>query len=377
MKVVTKEDPSMIPLYDPVRVHKKIEGEIEDALIHVIRSGRYILGPEVEKFEKNSASYLQVKEAVGVGSGSDAIYLALKALGIGEGDEVITTPFTFFATVEAILHVGATPIFADIDPLTFNIDPKEVKKKLSKFTRAILPVHLFGHPADMSSLIKIAEDNQLYIIEDACQAFGAHFIYNDQKKMVGSQGTAGAFSFFPTKNLGGVGDGGLVTTNDPSVSEKIRMLRNHGAKRKYHNLTVGINSRLDAIQAAVLNVKIKYVDIWNNERRKIAKYYDEKIISKKVKKPIERDGFRHVYHQYTLRVRHRGELRGFLAEKHISSAVYYPYPLHLLPALNFLGYKEGDFPKAEKASKEVLSIPMFPGLTQEELERIVDAINAF
>ena len=344
-----------IPVYDPLPEVEALWPELEEAFRRVMHSGQYILGPEVEAFEQEVAAYLGVKYAIGVNSGTDALVIALRALGVGPGDEVITTPFTFFATAEAISAVGATPVFVDIDPKTFNINPDLIAPAITPRTKAILPVHLYGLPADMDTILEIARSHGLKVLEDCAQAFGATY----KGRKVGTLGDAGAFSFFPTKNLGGYGDGGPIATNSDEVAEMARMLRAHGSRRKYHNEMVGYNSRLDALQAAFLRVKLKHVDAFNARRREVAARYNDLLqgVPGLVLPPLTEG---HVFHQYTVRIPvGRDQVAEELASKGIGTMVYYPVPLHRLPVY---GYPEGTFPEAERASREVLSLPMGPFL---------------
>jgi dTDP-4-amino-4,6-dideoxygalactose transaminase len=304
-----------------------------------------------------------------VASGTDALHLAVAALGIGKGDEVITTPFTFFATVEAILYVGATPVFVDIDPDTFNMDAGKIEEKITPKSKAILPVHMFGHPADMETIMAIADKYGLSVIEDCAQAFGASV----GGRKVGSFGNAGCFSFYPSKNLGAFGDGGMITSGDSSLIETVRVLRNHGSRSSYRHESVGYNSRLDEIQAAILLVKFKRVDEYNEMRRRNAKLYDG-VLQGKIAAPVEKEGFVHVYHQYTIRSDRRDAIKEKLGEAEIASTVYYPIALHLQDAMKFLGHKRGDFPNAELAADEVLSLPMYPELESAEIDRIAEII---
>jgi dTDP-4-amino-4,6-dideoxygalactose transaminase len=361
-----------IQLVDLVAQYHAIKEEIKSAIDRVLESGRYILGPEVEEFEKRASEYIGTKFAVGVGSGTDAILLALDALGIGEGDEVITTPFTFIATTEAIRRRGAKVVFADIDEETYNIDPEEISKKITPKTKAILVVHLYGHPAEMDEIMKIARKFNLKVVEDCAQAFGAEY----KGKKVGSMGDVGCFSFFPTKNLGCYGDGGLVTTNDEEIAEQVKALRVHGAKSKYiEYIRDGYKSRLDALQAAILSVKLKYIDEWNERRREKARIYNELLKDSGLRLPVEREGCKHIYYSYVIALEGRDELQKHLKEQGIETAVYYPIPLHLISIYEDLGYKEGDFPRAEKAAREVLSLPMFPELDEEDIIFICKAIK--
>lgn len=356
-----------IPVYDPLPEVEALWPELEEAFRRVMRSGQYILGPEVEAFEQEVAAYLGVKYAIGVNSGTDALVIALRALGVGPGDEVITTPFTFFATAEAISAVGATPVFVDIDPKTFNINPDLIAPAITPRTKAILPVHLYGLPADMDPILEIARSHGLKVLEDCAQAFGATY----KGRKVGTLGDAGAFSFFPTKNLGGYGDGGLIATNSDEVAEMARMLRAHGSRRKYHNEMIGYNSRLDALQAAFLRVKLKHVDTFNARRREVAARYNDLLqgVPGLVLPPLTEG---HVFHQYTVRIpAGRDRVAEELASKGIGTMVYYPVPLHRLPVY---GYPEGTFPEAEQAAQEVLSLPMWAGLDPESQGRVREAL---
>lgn len=361
----------MIPMVDLKRQFQGIKGEIMEILTEILESSHYVLGSKVSEFEKKVAEFHDVKEAIGVASGTDALHLALDALGIGEGDEVITTPFTFFATAEAILYTGAIPVFADILPDTMNIDPQQVEAHITPRTKAILPVHLFGHPCDMKEILRIAKKHMLKVIEDCAQAFGAKV----DNKLVGSIGDAGCFSFYPSKNLGGYGDGGIVTINYPKKAELIRELRNHGSRGAYRHKRVGYNSRLDELQAGVLLVKLRHIEAYNHGRRKNALLYNE-LLGNAVRCPVEKEWAFHVYHQYTFRDRRRDKIQQKLKEDGISSVVYYPVPLHLQEAMKFLGYRKGDFPVAEKAAREVLSLPMYPELEETTVRRICRIIRS-
>jgi UDP-2-acetamido-2-deoxy-ribo-hexuluronate aminotransferase len=360
----------IVPMVDLKKQFNDIKDEVFEMLTEILESSQYILGPKVLELEKKIAEYHGVTEAVGVASGTDALHLSIEALGIGEGDEVITTPFTFFATAEAILYTGATPVFVDIEQETMNIDPGKIEAAVTKRTRAVLPVHIFGHPADMEKIAAVAKEHKLKIIEDCAQSFGASV----HGKKTGSLGDAGCFSFYPSKNLGAFGDGGMVLLNDPSVAADIRKLRNHGSRGSYRHESVGFNSRLDEIQAGVLLVKMKRIDAYNNKRRQKAALYGE-LLSDRVERPTERPGYTHVYHQYTIRSSRRDEIQMRLRENNISSVVYYPTPLHIQEAVNFLGYKKGDFPVAEETSERVLSLPMYPELEETSIARIADIIN--
>ncbi len=363
----------MIPQIDLQAQYLALQPEIDEALLKVAGSGRYILGPNVQELETRIADYCGAAHAVGVASGTDALRLSLTALGIGPGNEVITTPFTFMATADSIAHTGATPIFVDIDPRTFNIDATRLAAAITAKTKAILPVHLFGQPADMSTIMDIANRHNLAVVEDCAQALGAE--WNGHK--VGSFGSTGAFSFFPTKNLGGLGDGGMVVTNDAMLAEKIRILRQHGTTVKYHHEQLGYNSRLDEIQAAILLVKMKYLDSWTEARQRIAALYDSLIKADKVITPFVTPGVRHVFNQYTIRHPDRDALAAHLAKHDISSAVYYPLSLAKQTALAYL--KPGLYPleQADLTSREVLSLPMYPELTDDAVGTVAETVNSF
>lgn len=378
----------MVPLCDLQRQYIDLKDEIDDAMQQVAADARYILGPNVQAFEKEMADYCGCKYAVGVGSGTDALHLALRALGIGSGDEVITTPFTFIGTTEAICMVGAAPVFVDIDPHTFNLDARLLDEAITPRTKAILPVHLYGQPCDMDRLVDIANRYELDIVEDCAQAVGA--TYRGQK--VGSFGKAGCFSFFPSKNLGGIGDGGMVLTNDTQVYESVEMLRRHGGKVKYHHSRLGLNSRLDELQAAILRIKFKHLDDWNLSRRRIADRYSRRLSdSSSMVLPQEissseqhsdpgispgTDLVKHVFHQYTILVEDRSAVQKQLTASGIGCAVYYPVPLHLQEVHRSLGYSTGDFPVAEDVSNRCLSIPMFPHLDEQQQSTIANHLES-
>jgi len=359
----------MIPGFSLTRQNAELEEELIEVFLDVVRGGQFILGENVAKLEKEIADLCGVDYAIGVGNGSDALFLALLACGVGPGDEVITTPFTFFATAGSIAHTGAKPVFCDIDPGTFNIDPSKIEAAITERTKAILPVHLYGQTADMDPINSVAKKHNLYVIEDAAQAIGARY----KGRLVGSLGDIACFSFFPTKNLGAFGDGGMLTTNDPELEERIRMLRVHGARKKYHHEILGCNSRLDALQAAILSVKVKYLGDWTDARRSLAEGYRQKlsVAGDAIIHPVVMEGAYHVYHQYTIRVPHRDAVQEQLKSRGIASTVYYPLPLHLQPVFKGLGYKLGDFPESEKAAEEALSLPMFPELKPSEQDCVV------
>ena len=364
-----------IPPVDLKRQYQSIKEELEGAVLSVLSSGRYIGGTIVTEFEQEFANYTGVAQCVSCNSGTDALYLALRALNIGRGDEVITTPFSFVATAEVISRVGATPVFVDIEPTTFNLDANKIEAAITEKTKAVIPVHLFGQSTAMTQLMAIARQYNLFVIEDCAQATGAQ--WGEDK--VGSIGDIGCFSFFPTKNLGSCGDGGAVTTNSSAIADKIRMLREHGSKTRYRHEAIGLNSRLDTLQAAILQVKLPYLDLWNQQRRQVASIYDRLLTGlPHITIPQELAGGQGVWNQYTVRIAsqhqeldsYRDHVRNRLQEKGISSMVYYPLPLHLQPVYQD-NHQVGELPLAEKATQEVLSLPMFPDLSFEEQQQVV------
>lgn len=359
----------MITMLNLKQQYDAIREEVLESVTAVLESTAYILGPRVKEFEAKVAEYVGVSDGIGLASGTDALHLSVMALGIGDGDEVITTPFTFFATTEAILYERAKPVFVDIDPETYNIDVSRIEEKITSRTKAIMPVHMFGHPADMKAIMDIAKRHNLMVIEDCAQSIGASI---DGQK-TGSFGNTGCFSFYPSKNLGAFGDGGLVTLNDRKIAENILKVRNHGSSGGYLHEVVGINSRLDEIQAAILLVKLKRIDEYNALRRERAAQYTS-LMGDKVTCPVEKPGCTHVYHQYTIRHPERDRIKGMLAKDGIASTVYYPIPVHLQPALADMGFKKGDFPEAEKAADEVLSLPVYPELEAASAERIAEIV---
>jgi len=368
----------MVPFLDLTRQYKRIEDEILTAQRRVLEKGRFILGEEVSAFEVEFAHYCGVRYGVGVGSGTDALFLALKAAGIGEGDEVITVSHSFIAGAIAISMTGAKPVFVDIDPETYTMDPSELeyllkKRKRRNRVKAILPVHLYGQPAEMKPLMEITNRYHLFLIEDACQAHGAEY----QGKKAGSLGLLGCFSFYPTKNLGAYGDGGMVVTDDKKLYDKVRLLRCYGEKKKYEHVLKGGNSRLDEIQAAILRVKLKYLDLWNGERRRKALAYKRMLESTEVVCPVEKEQARHVYHLFVIRTKRRNALQAFLKEKGIGTLIHYPTPIHIQKAYRELGYRKGDLPVTEKHAQEVLSLPFFPELTTEEMGKVNEEIKSF
>lgn len=366
-----------VPSFDLTEQNRVHRDEYMQAIEEVVLSGMFILGKTVEEFEKAIASYCGVKHGIGVANGSDALYIALEALGIGEGDEVITTPFTFFATAGSIVRTGARPVLADIDPRTYNIDPNGIEKRITPRTKAIMPVHLYGLSADMDPINEIAKKRGLMVVEDAAQAIGSTY----KGRKVGTLGDAACISFFPTKNLGAFGDAGIIVTDNDAIAEKCRMIRAHGAKKKYFHEMMGINSRLDALQAKILGVKLKYLDQWADERRTVAGKYNELLSgladAGKVALPLAGSDYRHVFHQYTIAVQKRDGLQAHLTQAGVASTVYYPVPLHLQKVFASLGYKEGDFPNSERACNTVLSLPMFPELSDQQISAVAQAIASF
>ena len=361
----------MIPILDSKRQYAKIGAEAEKAVCEVMRSGCYILGPNVKALESELASYIGCKYTVALNSGTDALHIALRALNIGAGDEVITTAFTFVATAEAIGMVGAKPVFVDIDENTFNIDSKAIEAAITPRTKAIIPVHLYGQPCDMDAIMDIAHRHNLRVIEDCCQAIGALY----KGKMVGTFGDIGCYSFYPTKNLGAMGDGGLCTVNSEELRDHLIALRNHGSMVRYHNDELGINSRLDEIQAAILRVKAKYIDEWNTARREHAAYYNKLFGNyADIQTPKELDNTYCVYHQYTVKIPNRDDVHKMLQEAGIGAMLYYPIPLHFQKVNAWLGMGKGSLPKTEKNTELVISLPMFPELTIEEQKMIASTL---
>ena len=366
-----------VPLLDLKAQYRVIKAEVLSAIEAVCDEQGFVLGPRVSAFEEATAQYIGSRYAIGCASGSDALLLSLMAMGVKAGDEVITIPFTFFATAGVISRLGAKPVFVDIQPDTFNIDPSLIEKAITPRTKAIIPVHLFGQCADMEAINEIAKRKNIHVIEDACQAIGAA----QGSKRAGILGDTGCFSFFPTKNLGGFGDGGLITTNDKALADSMAMLRVHGSEVRYLHEAVGINSRLDALQAAVLQIKLKYLDQWNEGRRRNAERYQRlftqaNLVGSVTLPPTAQGNF-HVYNQYTVRVQQRDELRNFLKDKGVGSEVYYPLPMHLQQCYRDLRYQKGAFPVSEKAADEVLSLPIYAELTEPQLLYVVEAIEAF
>lgn len=390
-----------IPLIDLKAQYESLAENLDKAALGVLSSANYIMGKTVTDFEKEFADFIGVKHAISVGNGTDALVLALKSMGIGEGDEVITTPFTFFATAETISAVGATPVFVDVDKETFNIDVTKIEEKITSKTKAIMPVHIFGQSADMDEINEIAKKHNLYVIEDACQAVGGKY----KGRKIGTLGDVACFSFFPTKNLGCAGDGGMIVTDNDEIAIIARALRTHGSGEngqkaynllnnieeeiktaegandtvynplKYYNYLIGYNTRLDAIQAAILSVKLKEIDSWNAKRREIVELYNEALQNSDLVTPVARDYNDHVYHMYILQSENREEVLTKLKEAGIATGVYYPVPLHLQKVYKNLGYKEGDMPVSEYLSHRTFAIPVYPELTKEQIDYIISKIK--
>ncbi|HUH67049.1 MAG TPA: DegT/DnrJ/EryC1/StrS family aminotransferase [Syntrophales bacterium] len=361
----------MIPTVDLRRQYKNLKAEIDAAIQGVLDNAQFILGPNVAELEKEIAQYHRVSHAIGVASGTDALLLSLRACGIGAGDEVITTPFTFIATADVISLLSATPIFTDIARDTFNIDPGKIEEKITRKTKAIIPVHLFGHPADMDPICALAGKYNIRVIEDCAQAFGA--TYKGEK--VGTRGDCGCFSFFPSKNLAGYGDGGMIITGNEGLAKNLRLLRNHGSAMKYHHATLGYNSRLDEIQAAIIRVKMKKIEEFNDRRRINADMYRALIKRDDITLPVELPLCKHVYHQFTIRSKNRDGVIKALQNENVSSAVYYPVPLHRQEVFTSLNIRTEGLTNSEICAREVLSLPMFPELEKGEIEHISNVIN--
>jgi dTDP-4-amino-4,6-dideoxygalactose transaminase len=348
--------------------YESLKAEIDSALLQALGETRFILGPNVQAFEEESASYLGVKHAITCASGTDALHLALLAAGIGEGDEVITTAFTFIATAEAIRYVGATPVFVDIQPDSLNIDPDKIKSAITDKTSAIIPVHIFGQPADMNEIMQIARDHDLKVIEDSAQSFGSRY----QGQMTGSIGELGAYSFFPSKNLGCYGDGGMVTTNSDEFAQALKIYRNHGSSKQYHHDVIGYNSRLDELQAVILRIKLKHIDEYNRNRRRVAETYNELLKDSPITTPIIQKDRDHIFHQYTVLADNRDAIKNHVLSQQIASAVYYPVPLHLQKA--FSDSPQVTLPVTEDVSHHCVSFPVFPEMTEEQIQAVCKTI---
>lgn len=366
-----------IPLLDLKAQFQPMRAEIMAAVQTVCDEQGFILGPRVTAFEESVATYIGSRYAIGCASGSDALLLSLMAMGVGHGDEVITVPFTFFATAGAISRLGAKPVFIDIEPATFNLDPAQLERAITSRTKAIIPVHLFGQCADMGAIMQIARAHKIPVIEDACQAIGAA----QGSQRAGVLGDTGCFSFFPSKNLGGFGDGGIITTNDQKLADSLSMLRVHGSRVRYLHEAIGINSRLDALQAVVLHIKLKYLDQWAEGRRRNAARYEQLFkdagLLDWITVPVTKPGNFHVYNQYTVRVSKRDDLRAFLKDKGVGTEVYYPLPMHLQQCYQDLGHRKGSFPESERAADEVLSLPIYAELSDAQLTYVAESIAAF
>ncbi len=362
-----------VPFVDLGSQYQTLRQEVNQAIEAVIASSQFILGEEVRLFEREFADFCETKQAIGIDTGTSALELALRAMGVGPGDEVITPANTFIATVLAILAVGAKPVLVDIDPLTYNISVSGIEQAITDKTRVILPVHLYGQPADMAPILNLAEEQHLMVLEDACQAHGAYYDMN----RAGSMGEAAAFSFYPAKNLGCYGDGGMVVTNSEQIAENVRMLRNYGQKKKYEHLVMGYNRRLDSVQAAVLRIKLRHLDAWNAARRKHARLYDALLDEIGVTRPFTAHYAEHAYHLYVIRTTHRDALQQHLQERGIGTGIHYPIPIHLQPACRDLGYQPDNFPVTEQCAAEILSLPMFAELTDEQIKYVVESIHDF
>ncbi|MDQ3857837.1 MAG: DegT/DnrJ/EryC1/StrS family aminotransferase [Actinomycetota bacterium] len=361
-----------LPLVDLGRQYRSIKDEVDAAMQDVVESGRFILGEEVERFEHEFAAYCEVRESVGVASGTAAIALALEALGVGAGHEVVTPANTFIATVSPVIRLGARPVLVDCDPTTATLDVERAEAAMTPRTKAVIAVHLYGHPADLDPLRDLCEARGVALVEDACQAHGARY----KGRRAGSLGRVGAFSFYPGKNLGAFGDGGAVTTDDEALAKRVRLLRDLGQRRKYEHVVVGANERLDALQAAILRVKLRHLDGWNDLRRRHAQAYRESLLPDGVVRPEEAPWAEHVWHLYVIRTRERARVQRALAEEGVATGMHYPTPLHLQKALAGLGYEPGDFPTTEEWARELLSLPMFPELEETEMEHVASLVNA-
>jgi dTDP-4-amino-4,6-dideoxygalactose transaminase len=361
-----------VPYLDLKAQYRSIKSEIDEAIARVLESCQFVLGPEVAAFENEFAAYCGTTDCIAVNSGTSTLHLALLAAGVGPGDEVITVPFTFVASVATILYTGAKPVLVDIEPRTFNMNPAAIQAAISPRTKAIMPVHLYGHPADMDFIMDVARKLGLIVIEDAAQAHGARY----KGRPVGSIGDIACFSFYPAKNLGAYGEGGAVTTSNPAYAEKIRSLRDWGQDRKYHHVLHGYNYRLEAIQGAILRVKLRHLETWTEARRRIVEKYGDLLADADVVLPVEMEWARHVYHLFTVRSKNRDATQAALLNQGIQTGVHYATPVHLQPAYQDLGYGLGSLPESEKAAKEVLSLPMYPELTDAQLETVAEALTA-
>jgi dTDP-4-amino-4,6-dideoxygalactose transaminase len=363
----------MVPYLDLKAEYASLREEIQTAIAGVLESSQFVLGKYVEDFERDFAAYCGVQHAIAVSTGTSALHLALLAAGVGAGDEVITVPFTFIATVASIAYCNATPVLVDIDPVMFNMDVDRIEEKITARTKAILPVHLYGQPAEMDAINEIAKRHGLRVIEDAAQAHGAEY----RSRRTGSLGDLGCFSFYPTKNLGAYGEGGMVTTDDGDLARQVRMLRDWGQDRKYHHVVRGFNYRMQGLQGAILGVKLRHLETWTDARRQIAAAYDDALAGSNVRRPCAPPHVRHVYHTYTIRSPRRDELQARLAERGIQTAVHYGIPAHLQGAYADLGYEEGSFPESERAAKEALSLPIYPMMKMNAVTEVAEAVKQF
>ena len=363
----------IISFLDLKKEYSEIKKDIHKAIQKVLNNQKFILGEELKRFEKEFAEYIEVKYAIGVNSGSDALFLAIKALGIKKNDEIITVSHTFVSTIDAIIRNGAKPIFVDINPETYCINVEKIEKEITKKTKAILPVHVYGHPAQMDKILTLAKKYKLFIIEDACQAHGAEY----KGRKVGSIGDLGCFSFYPVKNLGGYGDGGAITTNNKKLAKKLIMLRNYGSPQKYYHNFIGINSRLDELQAAILRVKLKHLDNWNKKRREISKLYNKFLKNTKVITPTEKKYAKHIYHLYVIRCKNRDKLQKYFFKKGIQTIIHYPIPVHLQKSYQNIKYKKNSLTITEKCANEILSLPMHPYLTERKIKFIAKTLYEY
>ena len=362
-----------VPLLDLKAQYADIKGDLDQAVHRVLDSARFIGGPEVSGLEEEVARYCRTAHAIACASGTDALLLALRGLDIGPGDEVVTSAFSFFASAGTVANVGARPVFVDIDPRTFNLDPHRLEAAITPLTKAVVAVHLFGQCCDLTAVKAVCDKHQLFLIEDAAQAIGSEW----EGRRAGSVGDLGAFSFFPSKNLGAAGDGGLMTAQDLALAERVRLLREHGAKPKYYHALVGTNSRLDALQAAILRVKLRHLDRWSEKRAKNAAFYDQLFEGARLARPYRDARTRHIYNQYVIRLPQRDALRQHLADRGIGTEIYYPVPLHLQQCFAPLGYREGDMPQSEAAAREVLALPIYPELTEEQIRYVAACVRDF
>jgi len=362
-----------VPLLDLKAQYAEIKADVDDAVRRVMESARFIGGPEVSSLEEEVARYSQCPHAIACASGTDALLLSLRALGVGPGDEVVTTAYSFFASAGTIVNAGGTPVFMDIDPRTYNMDPHRLEAAITPKTKAVIAVHLYGQTCDLTAVKAVCDKHQLWLIEDAAQAIGAEW----EGRRAGSVGDLGCFSFFPSKNLGGAGDGGMMVTRNPEFAEKLRLLREHGAKPKYYHSIVGTNSRLDAIQAAILRVKLRHLDRWSAARGRNADLYDKLFEGSRVARPFRDSRARHIFNQYVIRSPRREELKQFLADRGIGTEVYYPVPLHLQKCFAPLGYHEGDLPHSEAAANETLALPIYPEVGEERIRYVAQTVREF